>query len=151
MIPFENHPRRRAAILAVFFFFPMFMAGPGVPEADPSRLSRAERAELARKVKGIFKEKCARCHTANGADREEYKEDADIDFILDLERMASNEDIIARGDPRASALFLQIDDNSMPFSDKGEDPLPMEEKRAIERWIKAGAPNEKGVVSTVVQ
>ena len=32
----------------------------------------------------------------------------------------------------------------MPYSDTGENHLPKEEKSIIEKWIKAGAPDEKG-------
>ena len=114
-----------------------------VPEST-GQPSQREKARLAREVKRIFEKKCAKCHTPDGSERKKYDDQTDIDFILNLEKLASDPDIIVRGDPRGSWLFLQVDDDSMPFSDVKEDPLPMDEKRLIERWIMVGAPNEKG-------
>ncbi|MEE9255626.1 MAG: hypothetical protein V3V56_00480 [bacterium] len=146
--------RRAGAPLALsFVFFTGICAtaeGAGAP-AGGATLSRAERAELAQKVKGIFESKCAKCHTPDGSERKKYEDEADIDFILDLKKLASDSDIIERGDPAGSGLFLQVVDGSMPYSETDEIHLPKEEKRAIERWIEAGAPDEKGTVGTEVR
>ena len=143
-----KEPWKKFTLLAVFFsvfiFFPMTSA-----EGAPG-LSRVERAELAQKVKGIFQRKCAKCHTPDGSERENYEDRVDIDFILDLEKIASYPDIIVRGDTVESMLYLQVESDTMPLSEVGEKPLPEEEKRAIKEWIEAGAPNEKGVVGTLV-
>ncbi len=127
------------------------LPGAGASAKEAAGLSRAERAELAQKAKGIFERKCAKCHTATGSERTEYEDRADIDFILDLEKIASYPEIIVRGNTLDSMLYLQVESDTMPLSEVGEEPLPKEEKRVIKQWIEAGAPNEKGVVSTLVQ
>lgn len=119
-------------------------------EGAPS-LSRAERAELAQKVKGILKNKCAKCHTADGSERKEYKDRVDIDFIMDLEKIASYPEILVRGDGSESMLYMQVDSDTMPLEEADEKPLPEKEKLAIKKWIDAGAPNEKGMVGTLVK
>ena len=142
-------PRKRFALLAgifsVFIIFSMTSA-----EGAPG-LSRVERAELAQKVKGILEKKCAKCHTPDGSERKNYKDRVDIDFILDLEKVASYPEIIVRGDAMESMLYLQVDSDTMPLEEADEKPLPEEERRAIKRWIEAGAPNEKGTVSALVR
>ena len=67
------------------------------------------------------------------------------------EKLASHTDIIVRGDPKGSGMYLQVEDGSMSYSDLGGDPLPIMEKRAIARWIEAGAPNEKGKIGSAVR
>ena len=50
-----------------------------------------------------------------------------------------------------SMLYLQVDSDTMPLEEADEKPLPEKEKRIIQKWIEAGAPNEKGVVGTLVR
>lgn len=141
-------PGKRFALLAVFysaFIFSMTSA-----EGAPG-LTRIERAELAQKVKGIFERKCAKCHMPDGSERKNYLERVDIDFILDLEKISSYPEIIVRGNTVESMLYLQVESDTMPLSEVGEKPLPEDEKRSIKLWVEAGAPNEKGVVSTLVR
>ncbi len=138
-------------VLVGLNFLLWILLGAGASAKGAAELSRAERAELAQKAKGIFERKCAKCHTTGGSERTEYEDRADIDFILDLEKIASDPDIIVRGNTLDSMLYLQVESDTMPFFEAGEEPLPKEEKRIIKRWIEAGAPNEKGVVGTLVQ
>jgi len=115
-----------------------------VAGAEPARLSRADKAEIAKQVKSIFKIKCAKCHGPEGV-RTWKKPNADFDYVLDLEKLGSNPEMIVRGQPNESKLFLSVDDEIMPNSDEGEDPLPAKEKELIRRWILIGAPTEEGI------
>ena len=115
-----------------------------IVEAEPSQLSRADKAEIAKQVKSIFKNKCAKCHGPEGV-RTFKKPNADFDYVLDLEKLSSNPEMIVRGDPNESKLFLAVDDEIMPSAEEGEDPLPAKEKEIIRRWILIGAPTEEGI------
>jgi len=115
-----------------------------IAEAEPSQLSRADKAEIAKQVKSIFKNKCAKCHGPEGV-RTFKKPNADFDYVLDLEKLSSNPEMIVRGDPNESKLFLAVDDEIMPSAEEGEDPLPAKEKEIIRRWILVGAPTEEGI------
>ena len=113
-------------------------------EAEPARLSRAERAEIAKQVKNVFKNKCAKCHGPEGV-RTWKKPNADFDYVLDLKKLGANPEMIVRGDPNESKLFMAVDDDIMPNEEEGEDPLPANEKEIIRRWILIGAPTEDGI------
>ena len=115
-------------------------------EAEPARLSQAERAEIAKQVKSIFNNKCAKCHGPEGV-RTWKKPNADFDYVLDLAKLGSNPEMVVRGDPNESKLFLAVDDEIMPNADEGEDPLPANEKEIIRRWILVGAPTEEGALT----
>ena len=123
----------------LFLIFGTYSAAP----AEPARLSRADKAEIAKQVKSIFKNKCAKCHGPEGV-RTFKKPNADFDYVLDLEKLSSNPEMIVRGDPNESKLFLAVDDEIMPSAEEGEDPLPAKEKEIIRRWILIGAPTEEG-------
>ena len=115
-----------------------------IAEAEPARLSQADKAEIAKQVKSIFKNKCAKCHGPEGV-RTWKKPNADFDYVLDLKKLGANPKMIVRGDPNESKLFLAVDDDIMPNNEEGEDPLPAKEKEIIRRWILIGAPTEEGI------
>jgi len=115
-----------------------------VAGAEPAQLSQADKAEIAKQVKSVFKNKCAKCHGPEGV-RTWKKPNADFDYVLDLEKLGANPEMIVRGQPNESKLFLSVDDDIMPNSDEGEDPLPAKEKGIIRRWILIGAPTEDGI------
>ena len=115
-----------------------------VAKAEPAKLSKAEMVKVAKQVKSIFKNKCAKCHGPEGV-RTFKKPNADFDYVLDLEKLGSNPEMIVRGDPNESKLFLAVDDEIMPSAEEGEDPLPAKEKEIIRRWILIGAPTEEGI------
>lgn len=119
-----------------------------IAEGDPARLSRAEKVEIAKQVKSIFKNKCAKCHGPEGV-RTWEKPNGDFDYVLDLEKLSSDRDMIVRGDPNESKLFQAVDDEIMPNEEEGEDPLPANEKEIIRRWILVGAPTEEGISPTL--
>ena len=64
--------------------------------------------------------------------RETEKAKGDFDYILDLERVSANPEIIVRGNPDESKLANMVDDDIMPDAEVGEEPLPPEEKKASE-------------------
>jgi len=115
-----------------------------VAAAEPARLSQAERAEIAKQVESVFKNKCAKCHGPEGV-RTWKKPNADFDYVLDLKKLGANPEMIVRGDPNESKLFMAVDDDIMPNEEEGEDPLPANEKEIIRRWILIGAPTEDGI------
>ncbi len=119
-----------------------------IAEGDPAQLSRAEKVEIAKQVKSIFKNKCAKCHGPEGV-RTWKKPNGDFDYVLDLEKLSSDREMIVPGDPNESKLFQAVDDEIMPNADEGEDPLPASEKEIIRRWILVGAPTEEGVSPTL--
>jgi len=112
--------------------------------AEPARLSQADKVEIAKQVKSVFKNKCAKCHGPEGV-RTWKKPNADFDYVLDLKKLGSNPEMIVRGDPNESKLFMAVDDEVMPSAEDGEDPLPANEKEIIRRWILVGAPTEEGI------
>ncbi len=115
-----------------------------IAEAEPAQLSQANKAEITKQVKRIFKNKCAKCHGPEGV-RTWKKPNADFDYVLDLEKLSSNPEMVVRGDPNESKLFMAVDDDIMPNAEEGEDPLPAKEKEIIRRWILIGAPTEEGI------
>ena len=92
-----------------------------IAEGDPARLSRAEKVEIAKQVKSIFKNKCAKCHGPEGV-RTWTKPNGDFDYVLDLEKLSSNREMIVRGDPNESKLFQAVDDEIMPNEEEGGGP-----------------------------
>ena len=76
-----------------------------IAEAEPAQLSQAERVEIAKQVITIFKNKCAKCHGPEGV-RTWKKPNADFDYVLDLEKLGSNPEMVVRGDPNESKLFF---------------------------------------------
>ena len=110
----------------------------------PTKLSQSEKAELAKQVKTIFKNKCAKCHGPDDV-RTTKEPHGEFEYILDLKKLGSNPEIIVRGDPNESKLFMSVDDEIMPDAEQSEEPLPANEKEIIRRWILVGAPSEDGV------
>ena len=94
-----------------------------VAAAEPSQ---EEKAKLATQVKGIFEKKCAKCHGPKGV-RETEKAKGDFDFVLDLEKLASDPDKIVRGNVDESMLLNMVEDELMP-DENSQDPLPDHEK-----------------------
>jgi mono/diheme cytochrome c family protein len=76
--------------------------------AEPARLSRADKAEIAKQVKSVFKNKCAKCHEPEGV-RTFKKPNADFDYVLDLKKLGSNPELIVRGDPMISYFLRHLD------------------------------------------
>lgn len=126
---------------ALLLFF-LLAFGINVTAGGQTQLSQEEKAKLAKQVKTLFRNKCAKCHGPVGV-RETEKPKGEMDYILDLEKLASNPEIVVRGDPDESKLFNMVQDEIMP-DENSEDPLPEDEKKLIHDWILAGAPTEEG-------
>lgn len=129
---------KRGLLLILLLIFGMDSRAEGAADLSP-----AEKAKLAKQVKGIFENKCAKCHGPAGV-RESKKAKGEFDFVLKLGKLASDPEKIVRGNPNESQLFISVDDEIMPDEQAGEDPLPASEKEIIRRWILAGAPTQKG-------
>jgi hypothetical protein len=112
-------------------------------EADPARLSQADKVKLAKQVKNIFRNKCSKCHGPEGV-RKSKKPKGEFGYVLDLKKLSSDREKIIPGDPNESNPFIAVDDDIMPNYAVGEVPLPANEKEIVRRWILAGAPTEDG-------
>lgn len=84
----------------------------------------------------LFESKCNDCHGAQ-LTRPKGK----FGYIMDLQRVAGNEDYIVPGDPSKSDLFRQVSEDEMPGKDSKTGPATAAEKLALRRWIEAGAPS----------
>ncbi len=124
--------------IVILLLFTIVSAG-----ESAEKLSQAEKAKLASDVKSIFQNKCAKCHGPTGI-RETDKPKGELDYILDLAKLASSPKLIVPGDPDDSKLYNMVADLLMPDDTAGEEPLPDNEIKLINRWIKVGAPTEKG-------
>ena len=125
------------------FFLVLLIFGIDSIAVGAAELSQTEKAKLAKQVKGIFEKKCSKCHGPEGV-RETKKAWGDFDFVLNLEKLASDPDKIVRGNADESKLLFMVEDDIMPDENSDEEPLPEKEKTIIRRWILAGAPTEKG-------
>lgn len=99
-------------------------------------------------MKSIFESKCVKCHGPEGV-RETEKPKGELDYILDLARLASSPKLVVPGDPDNSKLYSMVADFLMPDDAAGEEPLPDDEIELIGRWIEIGAPTEKGVAAAM--
>lgn len=90
---------------------------------------------LAREVYSIFKAKCLDCHAADLP-----RPDGHFGYVLDLGRVADNPDMVVRGEPEKSELYLMVFHEEMPGEDADVPPLTPQEKETVKLWIEAGAP-----------
>lgn len=100
---------------------------------------------LASRVLAIFEEKCAECH-----DEATARPRGDFGYVLDLASVAANPDMIVRGKPEQSELYLMVEDDEMPGDEASVPPLTSEEKDIVKRWVVAGAPSELPAATSVV-
>ncbi len=84
----------------------------------------------------FFESKCNDCHGAQLA-----KPKGKFGYVMDLKRVAANEEYIVPGDPSKSELFRQVNEDEMPGKDSKTGPATAAEKLALRRWIQAGAPS----------
>ncbi|HEX8295006.1 MAG TPA: hypothetical protein VF593_01800, partial [Chthoniobacteraceae bacterium] len=99
--------------------------------AEPS----AEGLVLAARVYRIFEAKCLDCHGAQLA-----RPKGKFGYVLDLQRVAENEDWVVRGSGKESELYELVFTDEMPGEDADVPPLTPDEKEAVKRWIDLGAP-----------
>lgn len=101
-------------------------------------VSKDKALDLASNVHVIFEHKCNECHGS-----QLKKPEGKFGYVLDLKRMADNEEYIIRGKPHKSEIFRLVNDGEMPLDDHPKTPpLTGDEKDAVRRWIQAGAPHE---------
>jgi uncharacterized membrane protein/mono/diheme cytochrome c family protein len=114
--------------------------------AEVAPASAEEQAQVAQKVRTIFEAKCLDCH---GPELPRPK--GKFGYVLDLKRMADNEDFVIKGDPENSELYLMVRDDEMPGEDANVPPLTDEEKETVKRWVEIGAPGDvPGAAATEV-
>lgn len=105
------------------------------PEASPTGADA-----LAAQVFKIFDAKCAACHSPRAGEKAK-----NFDTVLDFEKLAANPKLIIKGDPAKSTIYKSIEDEEMPpqagkKADPKLPPLTETEAKAVQDWIKAGAP-----------
>ena len=111
------------------------LVGSLLPGAE---LAKDDALLLAGSVHVIFERKCNECHGS-----QLKKPEGKFGYVLDLQRMADNEDYVVRGKPRESDLFRMVRDEEMPPDDHPKTPpLTLREKDLVRRWIIAGAPSK---------
>jgi uncharacterized membrane protein len=106
---------------------------------------KAEGEELANKVISIFQAKCLDCHAADLP-----KPKGKFGYVLDLKRVAANEDYVIPGHPDKSELYKMVRDDDMPGEDAKVPPLTKHEKETVRRWIELGAPEPSAALRAVV-
>ncbi len=97
---------RRGLLLVLLLVFGIVSSVDG-----QEKLSQAEKAKLAKEVKTVFENKCAKCHGPEGV-REEKTLRGGFDFVLDLGKLSVDPEKIVRGSPDESGLF-----------NRGNDPI----------------------------
>lgn len=121
-----------AAALTLFLqVFPLR----ALSETPPTSPEEAQQATAA--VFHLFESKCNDCH---GAHLEKPK--GKFGYIMDLKRIAENEDMISPGDPAKSEFFRLVNEDEMPGEKSDVPPATTAEKLALRRWIQIGAPSE---------
>ncbi len=83
----------------------------------------------------LFESKCNDCHGAQLA-----RPKGKFGYIMDLKRVAGNDEYIVTGDPSKSELYRQVLEDEMPGKDSKTGPATAAEKLALRRWIEAGSP-----------
>jgi mono/diheme cytochrome c family protein len=99
---------------------------------NPATVARGDLASEARKV---FSARCAHCH---GPDVPKPKNG--FGYILDLQRLAGNPDLVVPFKPTESELWMLIHNGEMPPPDSPTGALTSVEKETIHAWIVGGAP-----------
>ena len=91
--------------------------------------------DIGAEVRGIFAAKCAGCHGPNLV-----KPKGRFDYVLDLQRIAENPEMVIPSSPDESELWILVSRDEMPQPDSPTGPLSLEQKVMIRAWIAAGAP-----------
>jgi mono/diheme cytochrome c family protein len=86
-------------------------------------------------VRSLFEAKCAGCHNA-----ETGKPEGRFGYVLNLQKVAANPELIIPSKPSESELWLLIRDGEMPPADSPFGKLDAAQKELVRNWIAAGAP-----------
>ena len=108
-------------------------------EAGKENLSSEEALQTTAAVFHLFEAKCNDCHGAHLV-----KPKGKLGYIMDLKKIAANEDFLSGNDPSKSELFRLVNEDEMPGKDSEQPPATDAEKLALRRWIQLGAPTELG-------
>jgi mono/diheme cytochrome c family protein len=111
-------------------------SGAGASEGSPTTVTTgAASANLASAVRIIFAAKCTECHGSNLR-----RPKGGFGYVLDLERLAGNADLVVPFKPDESQLWQLVHDEEMPPAHAKAGSLTAEQKEVIRRWIEAGSP-----------
>ncbi|HEY4261760.1 MAG TPA: hypothetical protein VGM98_16435 [Schlesneria sp.] len=95
--------------------------------------------DLGADVHGLFAEKCAGCHNS-----ELGKPEGRFGYVLDLQKVAANPELVIPSKPLQSELYLLIQEGEMPPKDSPFGILTPAQKELVRNWISAGAPPPVG-------
>jgi mono/diheme cytochrome c family protein/uncharacterized membrane protein len=135
----EHCAMRNVWIVALLLLVPSAVA-----RCETEQVSAAsETQKNAVAVRQVLEAKCAGCH---GPDLEKPR--GRFGYVLDLERVAANPEMVVPSFPNESELWVLVQRNEMPPIDSPHGPLSAEQKETIRAWIASGAPN---VTSTATE
>ena len=83
----------------------------------------------------LFEAKCNDCHGAQLA-----KPKGKFGYMMDLKRVAANEEYVVPGDPDKSELYRLVNEDEMPGKDSEHGVATAAEKLILRQWIQIGAP-----------
>lgn len=95
--------------------------------------------DLGASVYSLFAEKCAGCHNADLG-----KPEGRFGYVLDLQKVAANPELVIPSKPLQSELYLLIQEGEMPPKDSSFGKLTTAQKELVRNWIGAGAPPPLG-------
>jgi uncharacterized membrane protein/mono/diheme cytochrome c family protein len=114
----------------------------GLPPAATWAQPNAPVRMFEDEVRGVFASRCTVCH---GPDL--VKPKGRFGYVLDLQRVAGNPEMVIPHRPDESELWVLVQRNEMPPSDSPSGSLTIEQKEIIRAWIAAGAPYAAGVTA----
>lgn len=121
-------------------------AGSAAPAAAPAPARPPAGAPVRfGHVAPIFATRCAKCHTDGGlmgAPPEGYRLTSRAAILAASERAR-----VVPGRPEASELVRRLRGQAQPRMPYNEPPLPEDDIRLIEQWIRQGAPDDRGVTA----
>jgi uncharacterized membrane protein/mono/diheme cytochrome c family protein len=120
---------------AIVWAFVLFACCASASAGDVNSLAKPR--ELATRIHAVFSAKCVQCHGPS-LRRPRGK----FGYVLDLERMAANPDLVIPFKPEESKLWTLLRDDEMPPPKAKAGPLTAKEKDLVHDWVAAGAPTE---------
>jgi mono/diheme cytochrome c family protein len=96
--------------------------------------------DLGADVHSLFAEKCAGCHNSALG-----KPEGRFGYVLDLQKVAANPELVIPSKPLQSELYLLIQEGEMPPKDSPFGKLTSAQKELVRSWIGAGAPPPLGI------
>ena len=118
--------------LACLLFGGLFSAATAAPEGEAQS---KEALLVTAAVFELFEGKCNDCHGAQLA-----KPKGKFGYMMDLKRVAANEDYVVPGDPDKSEMYRLVNEDEMPGKDSEHGVATAAEKLALRQWIQIGAP-----------